>query len=255
LRSCRTGIRPADDAAEENAWYRRIARASDVKAEKASFEVAKKNSSTIERRAGGARWVHRRDGSHRPDEPRGGREPAARRGPDGHLRGGGAHRPAQEIRTHQGSRGQDRGLDRAGARGSLGDRRSAQGTGEEDVAGGREGGGRARTHQGDAQQRAAGRGEDAEGASSPSPTRERVKRDEHARRLRSPLRERLCPDAGETRGRSARTRGTVARSNAASIDAYRTARRDASDRRGAPVERPTDAPEIPRRYERDADAY
>ena len=59
----------------------------------------------------------------------------------------------------------------------------------------------------------------------------------------------------ETRGRSARTRGTVARSNAASIDAYRTARRDASDRRGAPVERPTDAPEIPRRYERDADAY
>jgi hypothetical protein len=82
-----------------------------------------------------------------------------------------------------------------------------------------------------------------------------ARRDEHARRLRSPLRGRLCPDAGETRGRSARTRGTVARSNAASIDAYRTARRDASDRRGAPVERPTDAPEIPRRYERDADAY
>ena len=55
--------------------------------------------------------------------------------------------------------------------------------------------------------------------------------------------------------RRARPRGTVARSNAASIDAYRTAHRDASDRRGAPVERPTDAPEIPRRYERDADAY
>jgi hypothetical protein len=217
--------------------------------------VAKKNSSTIARRAGGARWVHRRDGSHRPDEPRGGREPAARRGPDGHLRGGGAHRPAQEIRTHQGGRGQDRGLDRAGAGGSLGDRRSAQGTGEEDVAGGREGGGRARTHQGDAQQRAAGRGEDAEGASSPSlSTRERTTRRTRPT-VAKPSSFGLCPDAGETRGRSARTRGTVARSNAASIDAYRTARRDASDRRGAPVERPTDAPEIPRRYERDADAY
>ena len=68
------------------------------------------------------------------------------------------------------------------------------------------------------------------------------------------FRVRPSPDARDARLR-ARTRGTRARSNAASTDAAGAVRRDASDRRGAPVERPTDAPEIPRRYERDADAY